>query len=314
MTNTFWKIFPTALCALLLTACEHVTIIEENEKASENGNLVIRISGIESYNDPTRSLLDVSEVCTRLGFALFQDGTKVKYSNQKQKDSNFGSVSFSVEPGDYQLLIVGHSGEGNPTISTPEKIQFKNLTASGGTGYTDTFYHLEDITVGTDTKLGEYILQRATALVQIVSTDPKPNNVRKVHFRYTGGSGAFNAYTGYGCVKSTQAVIVETGAADDGQTMTFNLYTFPREDSESISLDINIIDGNEQTVLERHLEGLTVKRNNINRYSGQLFTGGTTVVTPTPGTDTPSTPAISNPQSTSIKIETDWGAINEHSF
>ena len=293
-----------ALCGLLLASCERVNLDEES---SMTGNLIVKVNGIESGYDATRTLTNVTEVCSRLCFALYKDGERVKYENQKVGDKNYGTVSFTVDPGEYEMLIVGHNGERNPSTTHPEKIQFSNLTASGGTGFTDTFYHYEVITVSDDAKTGEVILQRATALVQIVTTDVKPSKIQKVYFRYTGGSGALDATTGTGCVKSNQVIIFETGQEWDGKTMTFNLFTFPREDSETLEITINVIDSKEETVVERVLENVPVKRNEISRYKGELFTGS--------GTDTPTPPTPSkDSQSTSFKVETDWGAIHDYTF
>ena len=162
-------------------------------------------------------LTDVSEVCTRLNFLLYQNGKKVKTVNQKESDAGFGTVDVTLDAGSYQLLVLAHSCAANPTTTSAEKIQFNNTE----TGYTDTFYYYGDLVVSGDKTTVDISMKRATSKFCLVTTDTKPANIKKFQFYYEGGSGALDATTGFGCVNSKQSVFVNLDDSQTDQTLQF---------------------------------------------------------------------------------------------
>ena len=103
------------LAVCILTGCEKMPDDEAVVSSSPTSgkNVVISISGIDAGWDgnSTRSLVPISEVCSRVCFAVYQDDTR----------------------------LVCHSGAANPTTTNPAKIAFSNPTSSNGTGFTDNF-------------------------------------------------------------------------------------------------------------------------------------------------------------------------------
>ena len=126
------------LLGFVFASCEKAVLDDESNSESQSSNVVIRVSDIETgwAGAESRALVNVSEVCSRLCFAVYQDGSRKTYKNQKTGDSDFGSYSLSLDAGTYQLLVVGHSGAANPTTTSPSKVQFTNPSSSGGTGFT----------------------------------------------------------------------------------------------------------------------------------------------------------------------------------
>ena len=73
----------------------------------------------------------VTDYCNRLNFAIYEmDGSRVKQVNQTSDKAGFGTASFSLEEGEYQLVVLAHSSNGNPTMTNPQKIQFSNSLGS----------------------------------------------------------------------------------------------------------------------------------------------------------------------------------------
>ena len=66
----------------LLASCEKVILDEESH---ENANVIIRVSSFEQMPF-TRATQPVTALCTRLNFAIYQNGEKVKTVAQKQGD------------------------------------------------------------------------------------------------------------------------------------------------------------------------------------------------------------------------------------
>ena len=123
---------------LVLVSCEKPIISDENESGATKGNLRVSIYQIEKTPFSSLTRAAASEACTRLNFAVYdQGGSRLKQLNQTSDMADFGHASFQLEEGTYQLVVVGHSANGNPTMTNPAKIQFTNST-----GYTDTFQSL----------------------------------------------------------------------------------------------------------------------------------------------------------------------------
>ena len=195
------------LLIITCLSCEKPVIPDLNQ-GDADGNLVVSVFQVEQqqFAAPlTRATL--ADYCNCLNFAVYDtDGKRIKQVNQKAADVGFGAVAFAVEPGTYQVVVVGHSSSGNPTMTDPKKIRFTNQD-----GYSDTFLYSTTVTVSEADQEVEVDanLHRITSLCRVVFTDAIPDKVTQMHFEYTGGSGAFDAATGLGSVKSTQKVDFE---------------------------------------------------------------------------------------------------------
>ena len=207
------RVFIRCVCILftlllLLSSCEEPITddgsVVSGSAADNDANLTVTVFEIEktpfgsltraTNNATTRAgQQQASTVCTRLNFAIYdEDGSRVKQVNQQSSAADFGSAAFQLEPGDYTLVVVGHSSNGNPTMTNLGKIQFTNAQ-----GYTETFLYHATVTIADDPVEQPASLDRIVSLCRFVLTDDEiPADVKRMRFYYTGGSGAFNALTG----------------------------------------------------------------------------------------------------------------------
>ena len=273
----------TVLMVFTFIACEKALMAEDSDTSGDkNGNLRVRVFQIEQTPFGSLTRAAASEVCTRLNFLIYNtDNSRAKMVNQTSSDKNFGTVSFQLDEGDYQLVVVGHSAGGNPTSTNPLKIQFTNAT-----GFTDTFLSSDDITVKAEDPLEiDVTLVRIVALCRFCLTDDIPADVRKMQFYYTGGSGAFDAYTGLGSVNSKQTVTFDV---TDGSQKQFDLYTFLHEESDNIALKVTALDASGNVLYERDFD-VPMQQNHITWLTGAFFSGSgsssTTVTGVTVNTD-----------------------------
>ena len=273
----------TVLMVFTFIACEKALMAEDSDTSGDkNGNLRVRVFQIEQTPFGSLTRAEASEVCTRLNFLIYNtDNSRAKMVNQTSSDKNFGTVSFQLDEGDYQLVVVGHSAGGNPTSTNPLKIQFTNAT-----GFTDTFLSSDDITVKAEDPLEiDVTLVRIVALCRFCLTDDIPADVRKMQFYYTGGSGAFDAYTGLGSVNSKQTVTFDV---TDGSQKQFDLYTFLHEESDNIALKVTALDASGNVLYERDFD-VPMQQNHITWLTGAFFSGSgsssTTVTGVTVNTD-----------------------------
>lgn len=273
------KYYSTGILMLLLmmtvglTSCEKAVFDEDTKVVNpENANLIIRVTG-NRINDTfeTRAMVDITTYCTRFNFVLYKDGEKVESRSQLKGDADYGQVSLSLATGTYKLLVLAHSSSGgNPSLSDPENIQFTNAL-----GYNDTFYYYGDIEVTKESKTHEIKLTRVATKLTFVINDEIPSDVKYVNIYYTGGSGVFNAVTGYGGnVNSQQQKLVKV----EGQTSPLRIpvYTFLREDTGILQLKVTAYSqyksSSDNTVyLERSFSDIPVERQKETICEGDFF-------------------------------------------
>ncbi len=272
------------LCALMmLCGCEKPLLQDETSGVEENGNLSISVYQFENTPFASLTRAAVSEVCTRLNFAVYaQDGTRVKQTNQEVEKAGFGTCTFQLEEGTYRVVVVAHSSGGNPTMADASCIKFTNAQ-----GFSDTFMYSQEVTLGEEAVNLSVTLNRIVALCRFCITDDIPANVSKLRFNYTGGSGAFDATTGLGCVNSKQAMTFDVTS---GQK-EFDLYSFLHDTEGTIHLTVTGLDASGGELMSRTFD-VPMKQNHITWVSGAYFTGSQT--------------SGQNVVITDITVNTDW--------
>ena len=286
---------------VVLVSCEKAITAEDTKTSGDkNGNLRVSVNQIEQTpftsltrradNTTTRAAQDASEACTRLNFAIYDEGgSRLKQINQTSDKAGFGQCAFQLEEGTYQLVVVGHSSNGNPTMTNLTKIQFTNTT-----GYTDTFLCYGEVTIGEEQVEYEVSLDRIVALCRFVITDDIPAEVKKMQFYYTGGSGAFDAVTGLGSVNSKQTVTYDITSANEKQ---FDLYTFLHDLSDNIALTVTALDASGNELYSRQFD-VPMQQNYITWLSGAFFNGS----------------GSSSTTITGVTVNTDWAGETHLTF
>lgn len=289
------RIFVHCVCILctllLLPSCEKLQL--NNEVSAESkGNLRVKVFQIEKtpFTTLTRAATPASDACTRLNFAIYNmDGTRIKQVNQTSTEADFGKASFKLDQGDYLLVVVGHSSNGNPTMTDPTCIKFTNAQ-----GYTDTFICSGTVTIADDPVDYEVSLERIVALCRFVLTDDEiPSDVKKMRFYYTGGSGAFDATTGLGCVNSKQDVKFDITA----ENKQFDLYTFLHDTEGTIHLTVTALDASSVEITLREFD-VPMQQNYITWLTGAYFNGS----------------GSSSTDVTKVTVNTDWAGETHITF
>ena len=248
--------------SLLLASCEHPEL-----PGQVSGNLEVSITSIQQR---ASSRVSDGVPFSRICFAVYDSlGTRVKQINQNADDKHFGTAGFNLPAGNYQVVVVGHSSSGNPTMTNPSKIQFKN-----GNGFTDTYLYNDRVELsGERVKLAAEVRGIAT-LCHFVVTDTVPAGVTQMQFQYKGGSSAFDANTGLGCVGSTQTVTfpVEQGSSSVG----FDLYTFLPVAESKLHIEAKACDANANVVIDRQFD-VPVRQCAATNVSSAYFSGLSTL-------------------------------------
>ena len=268
------QFFIGIMAMLMCMACEKPLMTGNQEEEETEGNLKIKVFEIEKtpFGSLTRATEEASAVCKHLNYAVYStSGERLKQVNQTTGTSEFGTASFQLDEGKYRVVVVGHSSNGNPTMTDPTCIKFTNAQ-----GFTDTFVYCDEVTVGEDQVELKVSLNRIVSMCRFVLTDDIPKEIKKMRFYYTGGSGAFDATTSLGCVNSKQDVKIDITNGDQKQ---FDLYTFLHDEEGVIHLAVSALDASGNELYAREFD-VPMEQNHITWLSGAFFSGvSTTTVT-----------------------------------
>lgn len=223
------------------------------------------VSAIEQISfDGTDTRASLASLCSRITLSAFSGGEKVKNVNQQSDDTGFGTFDVSLSPGTYQIVIIAHSGSGNCTVTSPDKITFANNKC------TDTFYYYGTIDV-TEPVNRNVELSRCVAMFRLQTTDPIPDDVSQMQFYYTGGSSTFSAVSGFGCVNSRQTETFTISTSQQGQPGRFEVYTFPHDVSGDLKMTVTAFNAAQQKVTEREFNPLHVTINRVTSCTTAFF-------------------------------------------
>ena len=264
--------FPFYLLLIIgvLISCEHPDIPKNpNSGNLDNANLTVNVATVEHIPFPAfTTRASVSDAFSRISIAVFDSkGQRADVSNKSRDDDGYGSASFFLPSGTYQVVVIGHSAKQNPTTTDASKIQFTKAT-----GYSDTFLHSEIVEVGDTPVVVNADVQRIVSLCRVVIADTIPDNVTKLHFEYTGGSGYFDASTGYGISTSGNKQQVDFDAVAGRDSTVYDLYTFLPDDVGNIHLKAQAKDAEDNTVCAREID-VPLKRRQISKLTGPFFAG-----------------------------------------
>lgn len=237
-----------------------------------SSRLTLKISPFQKsnfdVNPSSRAVVGINEVCSRIGFAVFDaTGKKVVSASQEVKSAaSFGTLQADLNDGIYDIVIVAHSTGGNATLSKPDSIRFTDNKVS------DTFSYHERITIaGPQTK--EITLKRSVAMFRLHLEECIPQNIKYLKFYYSGGSSTLNAVTNLGRVNSRQTELREVPeSAYTTPNNIFEIYTIPHTPDDVLKITITALAADGKTELdEKVFENVPVTQGQITTYKGAIF-------------------------------------------
>ena len=257
-------------CCLLLFSCQKAYVgDDDSEEVRKESGVNLRLSiarlgdaDFEKSYEVLRSA-DVTTLCNRVSVAVYQDGTRVKQVNQTTSDQDFGKIQLTLPAGKYKILILAYRGSKSATMTNAEKVCFSG-------GMSDTFWYCKDIDLESDTS-EDIMMKRIVAMFRLSLTDTMPKNVKTLKFAYTGGSSTLNGVTGLGCVNSRQSVEFAITSDMVGKPHDFDIYTFPKPDSQTLKVTVTAFDGNGNQLIQHIFDGVEIQCNMITKYTGAFF-------------------------------------------
>ncbi len=262
----------------LLCSCENVSVDEYLSSSGASEDVCSITFTVDSYDivpidilgdgeTYTRAMVSAGELGTRLSCAVYQYDKKLDQVNQVSTDSSFGTITLALTPGQYEVAIIVHSNDGNPTMTDLTAISWSPKRV------TDTFTYYSDLDVTGDATYN-ISLSRRVAQYAFTITTAIPTEVTQMQFYYTGGSSTLDITTGYGSVQSRQTETRDVTSYDAEQT--FYLYTFPHTKEDVLAMTVTALDDKGRTVHEVKYTDIPVTLNMQTLHRTDFF--GTTDV------------------------------------
>ena len=256
------------LMVLTISSCSNEQVI--NQETGE-AQLTFNVSPYEKMPmDADTRAVAAKDAVTRLSLALFQGDNAVISENQTyggSSDTSFGTFQMTVPYGTYQLVVVGHKGTADATITSPANISFPNNEL------TDTYYYYETITVTKDSEKNlSIVLQHAMARFKLITTDAFPATIKDLTFQIEGGGTVLNATNGTAASKATQTKTFAVSSYA-GKTVpyvqVFSILSSANE--EALNITVTAKDANGNTLAERLFENVPMQRGYSTTYKGYFF-------------------------------------------
>lgn len=261
-SHAICSVFTLMMVTALLSSCEKMVPSEgTGVKNADKANVVLRVSRFEQTPLENLTRTPVGNVCTRLSFAIYDEtGTRTELLSQKEGDADFGVASLSLEEGDYQLVVVGHSGMNNPSFKANEKVSIT------GKNMTDTFWGSETLKVGAEQVNMNLSLKRIVSLVRILPDDDFPEEADSIQISYKGSRGSFDGLTGYGSTTAKQTV----GLSLKGDSRQIEFYLIPRDEEDMIDMTVETFSAATR-LTQKIIENVPLQRNSATICRGILF-------------------------------------------
>ena len=261
--------------ALLLAACSSETSNEVNNDTL--APVTVRVDGFsisqEDYPVATRTedVADYKGVQVLTLVFYKSDGTETfKATHTKGsmgEGETFGEFSTTLPLGSYKMVVLGYVlyDDDELTLTSPTLAEY-TVNAPR-----ETFAATQDVNVtNASAKELTATLDRIVAQLKVASTDNRTADVEKIRMTFAGGSKAFNPTTGLATVNTGSVSTVSTGVAV-GARSTSTGYVFLETDEQDMSVTIETLDSEGNTIFSKTMNDVPFKRNRITKLNGSIY-------------------------------------------
>ena len=267
ISSLLWAVV-SGVMLLSGVSCEKM-VVSSTADDNDDANVILRVASFEQVPfSLARTRREASEICRRLNFIIYRNGQRIRQDVQVAEDEGFGTTEFRLAEGRYYVVVLAHSCAGNPITTRADSIVFTNST-----GYTDTFYWADSVFVEPKNLVNDKIektlnLERFVSKIRFEFHDAIPAKAERVRFMYKGGTGKFNAFTGYGKRNSDQIQWYDISRKEKA----FEIYTIPHSEAqEYINVNVNCFDQTESEVTDKSISDIPILRNHVTICRGFLF-------------------------------------------
>ena len=266
------KLLFMASLALLLAACSTDVNNEVN-----NDTLVpvtVRVNGFSIAQDDfssTRTAVGDYNGLKVLTLAFYDGDTEVYKATQTKGSmpagATFGNFSLDLPIGSYTMVVLGYVlyDDDALTLTSPSQAEY-----TGGCPR-ETFSATQQVSVTSTNPVNlSANLERIITCLQVISTDGKAANVKKVRMTFSAGGRQFSPLTGL-ATANTGSVSTVNNSASVGATSTSTGFVFLTADEQTMNVTIETLDASGNTLYSTVVENVPFQRNRRTKLTGTLY-------------------------------------------
>ena len=249
-------------------------------KKSEKEAIVrLHVNNFEVTQDDisTRDEVPIASVTNieAVTLAFYTDAGAEQYKVTQLKDdattyTTFGDFECSLPMGSYTMVVLGYkTKEGSPFVLTgPTQASF-----TGNYAY-ETFVNTQAVNItNTSAVTLTATLNRIVTMLQVVSTDNRPEEAASIRMTVSAGSKSFNPTTGLATDDlGFNNTVAFSGAA--GSTSNNGAYFFLATDEETMDVTIDILNASGSSISHKFISDVSFKRNRRSILTGSLYDAG----------------------------------------
>ena len=208
----------------------------------------------------------------RLTLAFYKnDGTEMfKATHTKgsmPEGKTFGEFSTTLPLGSYTMVVMGYVlyDDDALTLTSPTQAEWTN----GCPRETFSATQVVNVTSLTDLNLTA-TLNRIITCLQVISTDGRTDDVKKVRMTFAAGGKQFSPLTGLATVNSGSVSTVRNSATV-GTTSTSTGFVFLTTDEQTMNVTIETLDADGNTIFSTVVNNVPIKRNRRTKLTGTLY-------------------------------------------
>jgi len=302
------NIITLAVSILLVVSCSNDIDLNTVKNVNEQATVPVTVrvndfsvmkEDLASGEETTRSAVAPSSYSSlkAIDLAFYSGETEVLKVTQNLSTpssyTTFGEFSFNLPIGSYTMVAIGrdyYTGD-EFTLTSP------TLAAYTSERPRETFSYVQDVTVTGSAPLNlEVTLNRISALLNIKSTDARPNGIGSIRTTYAKGGKAFNPTTGK-ATSDTGFSQTNNPSTAVGSTISVSSCPFlnsAANEEEQINVTIEVLDTDNNVLITKVVNNVPLQRNCKTVLSGALFTVGAS--------------------SAAFTVETEWGTEKHADF
>lgn len=260
--------------ALIMTACNYR--VHQIDPEPQSAQVSVHLSGfdIAMENFPSTRALQGVNAYTGVGaitLAFYSGTTEVFKTTQIKSDNTtyttFGDFSCTLNLGNYTVVALAYAFYDGD--------QFE-LTSSTQAAFTserprETFSAVGSMALTTaDPYDLQLELDRISSSLQVISTDGRPDNVKKIRTTFHAGSKSFNPTTGL-ALDDNGFTQTNSPSSAAGATIKATLYPFISADDQTMDITVETLDNDNNVILTKLIEDVPFKINRTTILTGPLF-------------------------------------------
>lgn len=238
-----------AAAVLALTACTSDDETINPQLSTEAADEMVTVSLSFSPYDVapmTRALTSIADYCTKLDIWVYQNGEEVQAFQQESGDSEFGSLSVTLNiQKTYTLYAVAHRcNNGHATLSSAV-IGFPDDKVTHSMFYTSTFTPTKNMSLNCE-------MQRIVAQFSFSGTDQVPDWCHTMRFTINSVYDRWHVTDGATHQLNRVSTFENFTTKQDG-TVTFNIYAIVTDAQTLHDITVEAFEANATEPRESHM-------------------------------------------------------------